>query len=302
MGGTSSDGKVAQVTLLIQQECTSVQLEALSLLRQTGGNAAAGLPAQEIMTGTGVTQALEALQEGAGAQAAASMAPGAPLPAAWLGGQFLVLNNREAVRQATGLRDRLLRPSLSRRLSAWQALSARVGSLGGADSPALAAELQQEYDYLMAWQSGMAFQIGLFMASFVVVGGVANHLGYAYDQELGLYVAAAYWGAVGAIGSCIYQLIRETSRRGLRLEDNYGYFLRPLLGGILGLLVVMLMPVLLSTERMADLTAQHINLALVLAALFGLSEASFFKRIKAVTAALLGSEDKPAERLTAPSN
>ncbi|HEY3366782.1 MAG TPA: hypothetical protein VGK74_17155 [Symbiobacteriaceae bacterium] len=292
---------------MIRQECLAVQLEAFALLQRSAreATAAANQSSGNPELAEVARQIVEARQEAA----AALMGDAKLNQAIPFHGDSLVLVEGWPMRDPRNWYQRIVLPSLADRLRAWQALAIRLAQYRVAPPAGEVDDLHQQYDYLKAWQAGMAVKIGVYMAIFVILGGVGTQVAEVLKPlpnaattnilgSLHPYIAAVYWGAVGASASSLYRLIREASKRALRLEDVYDHALKPLLGGVLGLLVMVLSPVLAGGTVPSALAGKPLSLVLILAAICGISESAFFERVKAVTVSLLGGAKEPVATKT----
>lgn len=197
----------------------------------------------------------------------------------------------ETERPLPGAKGGLFLAPAWERVMLWRPLVSRLEVEEATPSAEEQAELWREYEWTKAvqmrlprrvtwYQLGFMVAVGVFaVAPFEVEAGDYQHL-----SDILPYLLASFWGIVGGCAASLWQLLREVEDRSLSASGAVSHFLRPYLGGVLGLLVSLILP-----ANLLDIEGADINLTgYALAALAGLSERTFINKLQQLLEVMLG--------------
>ncbi|MGE5675332.1 MAG: hypothetical protein ACM3XM_15890 [Mycobacterium leprae] len=191
---------------------------------------------------------------------------------------------------------RWFRPSARERALAWRALATRADSSRKIDVNLPTDEMEalsQEYEHLKAWQSGMVLKVSLYQILWLVVGIGAMltvplwkpRLGFTPTEAAATLSVGAFWGIMGACGASLWAMLYYSFRRQLRADTQSGHLLKPVLGAILGTVVVLVAPETFTSDAAAPATV--VKTGWLLALLAGFFERSFIDTLHGIMDRLL---------------
>lgn len=184
-------------------------------------------------------------------------------------------------------------PSLRERVQAWEALFERVSASVPTPVDEEVHQLSREYEYLRAWEWGMVGKLSLYQLGFALVlsgiwVGLALYRPDPWALEKSVpYLTSAYWGAIGAITSSFWMLLRHSAGRTLRMDQFLSHLLKPIVGGFLGVAIYLLVPSGFISVKAGD-TGLTLTSLWAIALVAGLYEATVMRKLQEVADTIFG--------------
>lgn len=197
----------------------------------------------------------------------------------------------ETERPLPGAKGGLFLLSAPERVVLWRPLVKRLEAEDASPTDEEQAELWREYEWAKSVQIRLPRRVTWYQLGFMLAVGIfavapfeVESVDYQNLSDILPYLLASFWGIVGGCAASLWELLKEVEGRSLSASSGVNHFLRPYLGGVLGLLVSLILP-----ASLLDIEGADLNLTgYALAALAGLSERTFINKLQQLLEVLLG--------------